>query len=157
MGNCRFSCCTEPESFCYYLSIAKSRSMLNRLSKTAHWVLLFSVMAGSFFSSGEGIQPLPFPEIDPHHDLNKDEASSKTLGRPNRSYTLSVHHPTQLSNAGAQKKAKKDPAFGYSGMFALLENAILVLSPRHYMPQNNLDVTEHFVSDPSDRGPPILV
>ncbi|CAN5336261.1 hypothetical protein BH20ACI2_BH20ACI2_18830 [soil metagenome] len=70
------------------------------------WFLLICVLAGSFFSSGEGVQLLPFPD----RDEPSEKGASDLAGGTHRSYTLSVHNLTssKVSKANSPRKAPKE-------------------------------------------------
>jgi len=59
----------------------------------ARWIFIFGVLAGLFFSGGEGIQLLPFPNtVD-----NNAETSFSILEKNLMSYAFSVHNSGNLS------------------------------------------------------------
>lgn len=82
------------------------RERLRKLQINVRWFLLICVLAGSFFSSGEGVQLLPFPDRDKRCERGVCQLSADT----SRSYTLSVHNLTssKVAKANSKKKTPKE-------------------------------------------------
>lgn len=70
------------------------RNVTKKLNYITRWLLLIGVLGGLFFSGGEGIQLLPFPE-------KSEQNSIPFQAEINKSYSISthnaafVHHKTQ--------------------------------------------------------------
>jgi hypothetical protein len=69
----------------------------------ARWVLLFGILAGLFFSGGEGIQLFPFPVTE----LNHSKISASNLEENPKSYAFSVFSSRNYSTL-LKSKFQKD-------------------------------------------------
>jgi hypothetical protein len=63
------------------------RKALDRFRYVTRWVFLLAVLSGIFFSNGEGVRLLPFPDSSP--DGEKIPVFFQT--QPAKSYIFSVH------------------------------------------------------------------
>jgi hypothetical protein len=79
---------------------------ISKFQSAVRWFLLISVIAAGFFSSGEGVQLLPFPDTR----CRSERCPFDFNGTPDKSYAFSVHNLsiTAAAKIGSQKKAKKD-------------------------------------------------
>lgn len=82
----------------------------------ARWLLIYGVLAGLFFSSGEGIQLLPFP-VSAKSKASKPSASSRD--EPSKSYAFSVFS-SRSSFTLLKSKVQKDTNQYLSGEYFTL-------------------------------------
>ncbi len=120
----------------------------------ARWFLLLSVLAGSFFSRGEGVQLFPFPDTDERGEKGPLDLAGQT----HRSYTFSVHN--QLSSivlkANSLKKAKKDIIVDRPDPDRHFELFLTARSANRYFRFQPSFDTHPVILKPSDRGPPSI-
>lgn len=118
------------------------------------WLLLIGVLTGLFFSSGEGIHLLPFPEAPA-------QASQKTIPCRNETYiaySFSVHNAAVYS-AKAKSKVQKD--FKDPACVDVLSSKFQPVKFRNApaaLPHSGqgFSAIPIFLTSPSDRGPPII-
>ena len=121
----------------------------------ARWIFIFGVLVGLFFSSGEGVQLLPFPITESNNSKN----TSSTLEKNLKSYALSVHNSGNHSPSLKSKFQKQDNqypvrghlTFDWSGIHAKL----FLQSARNHE-EANLSLASVFLSSQSDRAPPAI-
>jgi hypothetical protein len=76
------------------------------------WILIFSVLAGLFFSGGEGVHLLPFSIAEGNSSKNTHSVLERNL----KSYALSVHNTgnhSPLFKSRFQRDINQHPASGY--------------------------------------------
>jgi len=125
----------------------------NAWQNYTRWILIFGLLAGLFFSSGEGIQLFPFPIAE--GDSSKNTASIDVNNQ--KFYAFSVHNsgghlPTlqsKFQKPTNQYLSGGHLTFGWSNF-----RANFCLQPAHDRREANLSHTSVFLNSPSDRGPP---
>ncbi len=125
-----------------------------KLKSMARWFLLISVLAGSFLSSGEGIQLLPFPVTE----RTGEGAPSDFHGGPKRTYAFSVHNLSNslLLKSSFHNKVKKEATVHNAvsaGRYEIID--FVYPAPHTHRKQISLG-TQPVLSIPSDRAPPAL-
>ncbi len=121
----------------------------------ARWILIFGVLAGLFFSNGEGIQLLPFPIAKDCDSKNTSSALEKNL----KSYAFSVHNSGNHSpslKSKIQKHTNQHSAGGHLSFDWSSIRAKLFLQPAHHREEANLSRTSVFLTSQSDRAPPTV-
>ena len=125
----------------------------SKFQLSVRWFLLISVIASSFFSSGEGVQLLPFPDSD----RGGENGPRDINGTPDKSYAFSVHNLTITAAAkiSSQKKVKKDASVESSATTHLAH----VVDPdlirqRGIFARRSSFLSEPDVLLPSGRAPP---
>jgi hypothetical protein len=119
------------------------------------WIFIFSVLAGLFFSGGEGIQLLPFPIAEDNNSKN----TSSTLETNLKSYAFSVHnsanHSTLLKSK-FQKHANQYLAGGYFLPDWSNVHANFCLQSAHNREETDFSHISLVLSSQSDRAPPTV-
>lgn len=122
---------------------------------SARWIFIFGLLAGLFFSGGEGIQLFPFPVSE---DKNSEITSSVPEKNP-KSYTFSVfssRNYSTLLKSKFQKHANQD-LFGESWAFDWSENsANFCRQTAQNRQEANLLRLAFVLSSQSDRAPPMI-
>lgn len=118
-------------------------------------ILIFGLLAGLFFSSGEGIQLFPFPI----NEGNNSKNASTIFENSQKSYAFSVHNsgghlPTLQSKF--QKQANQylpvgHLTFGWSSL-----QANFCLPSAHNREEADFSHTSLVLSSQSDRAPPTV-
>jgi hypothetical protein len=122
----------------------------------ARWVFIFGVLAGLFFSGGEGIQLFPFPVSEVK---NLKITASNSQQNP-KSYAFSVFSSRNYS-AQLKSKFQKDANQYLSGggwKFDPSEtfSANFCLSPFQNLKEANILHNSIVLSSQSDRAPPMV-
>lgn len=86
--------------------------------RKARWIVLFSLLIGLLFSSGEGIRLFPFPSVS-----TADQKQSLLTGKSVQSYNLSTHG---LSQQSLYQTGKLQKAFKFFSFHS-------VLTSRYYL------------------------
>lgn len=131
-----------------YFASKKQQNCITR------WIILFGVLAGLFFSGGEGIQLLPFSVTEDKTAENTSVLSEKLF----KTYSYSVNNSGSHQFGTASKLQKNDKR-------SQLDKAILtatrfdwIQNPVSPQEQNFHEIklfsTFPFLSPPSDRAPP---
>jgi hypothetical protein len=113
------------------------------------------VLAGLFFSGGEGVQLLPFPIAEVDNSKNIAIALEKNL----KSYALSVHNSgnySPLPKFKFQKHTNQDAASGHLTFDWSNARANFYLQSARNREEANLSHLSVFLSSQSDRAPPII-
>lgn len=127
---------------------------LNKLRLIGRWFLITGIMTGLFFSSGEGIQLLPFPSTP----LNVEKNASAQPDGTSKSYSFSVHN-SGANPAKVSSKVHKNLKFLD---FADVSGKILQTTEfrRLTVGHNNSEPlffnTPGLIASPSDRAPPAI-
>ena len=119
------------------------------------WIFIFGVLSGLFFSSGEGIQLLPFPIGESTDSKNTTSALEKNL----KSYALSVHNSSSHSALLKSKFQKHVNQYLPGGNLIFdWSNACanLGLQSRFHCQEANLSHSAIFLILQSDRAPPTV-
>lgn len=140
---------------CYNLIITeKMKDVLKNLKSFTRWFLIVSVMTGLFFSGGEGIQFLPFPETA----AQTEKDASQVHSGKSKSYAFSVFNSHIKSGTVKSKNQKNIKFFDLADVVKnwrqTTEFPALSVNPNYYQAVFSLS-TDIFVS-PSDRAPPIV-
>ena len=127
----------------------------NAWQNYTRWILIFGLLAGLFFSSGEGVQLFPFPISEGNNAKNSSALNEKSQ----KSYAFSVHNsgghlPTLQSKF--QKQANQylpvgHLTFGWSSL-----QANFCLKSAHNREEANFSRPAVFPSSQSDRAPPVI-
>ncbi len=123
--------------------------------KPARWILILGLLAGLFFSGGEGIQLLPFPvsECD-SAALNVSDFEDNS-----KSYAFSVFSSRSFS-ALLKAKFQKDSNQYLSGENPSFErsesDADFCLQSAQKRQESNFLRTSPVTDSPSDRAPPAI-
>jgi hypothetical protein len=127
----------------------------NAWQNHTRWILIFGLLAGLFFSSGEGVQLFPFPISEGNNAKN----ASTIFENSQKSYAFSVHNsgghlPTLQSKF--QKQANQylpvgHLTFGWSSL-----QANFCLKSAHNREEANFSRPAVFPSSQSDRAPPVI-
>ena len=96
----------------------------------ARWLLMFGVLAGLFFSSGEGIRLLPFPFKDAH----SPKIAGAVAGEHSKSYALTVFNSRSAAALLKIKLQKDAPPFLAGGDRALDRPETPAAAPRGAAP-----------------------
>lgn len=130
------------------------RKSLNKFQYLTRWFLLFSVLIGIFFSSGEGVHLLPFPVTT---ESSKKGTYPFRAGS-NKSYTLSVHNAGNhsFSLKSNTQKAAKDLASGVLFVNEIDKAEFLVFPGIRNYQTNPIFYPSEFLISPSDRAPPVI-
>jgi len=118
-------------------------------------ILLFGLLAGLFFSGGEGVQLLPFPVAKADSSKNTAALLEKNL----KSYAFSVHNsgnhlPTLQSKF--QKNANQCLPIGRLIVGWSNFQANFCLTSAHNREEANFSRPAVFPSSQSDRAPPVI-
>lgn len=131
------------------------RTLFNKYMSVTRWLLLVGVFSAMFFSNGEGIQLLPFS------DLNEAEGTfSKSSTNKLDSYVYSALSSSNQRNTLVAKhqKSLKNPALnlGFSIHFSpeFLQSGISVQEQN--FSEAAFFVSSIVLSEPSDRAPPVI-
>lgn len=85
-------------SFCYHKNRVRSflvkRNLFENRLRFVRWVVLLGILTGLFFSGGEGIRLLPFPNSSEIEAKN----SSRILTSNSGSFNFSTHHSGNYSH-----------------------------------------------------------
>jgi hypothetical protein len=147
----------ESTGICYNLSILrKNTNSLNKLQFVTRWVLLLGVMTGLCFSSGEGIQLLPFSAAS---GAGAQNVSQIEIGK-SKFYSYSVRHSAAQSVAVKSKEQKDSAFFDAAGMSRFSAEfqppkAFSARSSQNYH-QPVLFNRSPVTAAPSDRAPPVI-
>lgn len=117
------------------------------------WIFIFGVLAGLFFSGGEGIRLLPFPIAEAGNSKNTASILEKNL----KSYAFSVHNFGNYSSLIKSKSQKHINQYLPGGHLIFdwsNVRAIFHLQPARRREKANLSHASVFLSSPSDRAPP---
>lgn len=121
----------------------------------ARWIFIFGVLAGLFFSRGEGIQLLPFPGAEGHYSKN----TFSVLENNSKSYAFSVHGSGSLSTL-LKSKYQKNTNQHLPGEYLTLERLDLGVKYCSRAAQNRQKTSllhgSLVLSSQSDRAPPAV-
>ncbi|HQU86732.1 MAG TPA: hypothetical protein PKY59_26605 [Pyrinomonadaceae bacterium] len=130
------------------------KDVLKNLKSFTRLILIVGVMTGLFFSGGEGIQFLPFPETA---SQTEKDASQIHSGK-SKSYAFSVNNSNIHSGTVKSKSQKNLKFFDLADVVKnrrqTTEFLSLAVNPNYYRAAISVS-TDIFVS-PSDRAPPIV-
>lgn len=132
----------------------KKIAFITRLN-CARWILILGVLAGLCFSSGEGVQLLPFPITE----SNNSENTSSNLEKNLKSYALSVHNSGNHSPSlkfKFQKQDNKYPVRGHLTFDWSSVRANLFLERARNRKEAYLSHAAVFLASKSDRAPPTV-
>lgn len=130
------------------------RDVLNKVNYVTRWFLLIGVMTGICFSSGEGIQLLPFPASPEQTEKNTIPQQDEKF----KAYTLSVLS-SAIHTSAVKSKVQKDlkqPAC------ADIIGCRIEFINHHFQPSARVDFavrffpTSIFPATPSSRAPPAI-
>lgn len=125
------------------------------LQNRIRWIFIFGVLAGLFFSGGEGIQLLPFPATK----NNNAENAFFVLEKNPKSYAFSVHNSGNLSplvKSKYQKHTNKSVSGGHLNFDWSHNPANFCLQSAHICEEAALADTSLSLSSQSDRAPPTV-
>ncbi len=130
------------------------RSVLNKIQIIARWFLIAGVLSGLFFSSGEGVQLMPFPSPSAAAEKNKisfQDGNSK-------SYSLSVHNSAANSVVVKSKPHKnlKDLACAKGFGNSLRPSKFFSATVRQNNSEPAFFKPSNLITSPSDRAPPVV-
>ncbi len=117
------------------------------------WIFIFGVLAGLFFSGGEGIRLLPFPIAEGNNSKNTAFHSRKNL----KSYAFSVHNSGNHSSLIKSTSQKDTNQYLLGGHLTFDWSNIrgnFCLQPARNREKANLSHASVFLSSQSDRAPP---
>lgn len=127
--------------------------MKDKFLYVARCILLISVLSGICFSSGEGVQLLPFPVRE-----EGSEKSARLLPFKNfKSYNISARSSGAHSLAHkikSQKNIKKDLACGQLPAGAFKQPESLPARSERIRQKSGAPLGSGFLISPSDRAPP---
>jgi hypothetical protein len=132
----------------------KRFSFIGRQNR-ARWVLIFGVLAGLFFSGGEGIQLFPFPFAE---DNNSKITASNSEQNP-KSYAFSVFSSRNYSTQLKSKFQKDTNQYLSAGDWKFDASEICAnfcLSAAQNRQEANLSHISLVLSSQSDRAPPMV-
>lgn len=120
----------------------------------AHWILLIGVLPGIFFSSGEGIQLMPFPASQ-----NTNEKKSSFLeDEREKYYAFSVHNYTNsLSIKSKVQKNVKDFDESKPDANEFRVEKLSVSPSQQYCGEIAYFYDFRFLTSSSNRAPPMLL
>jgi len=122
---------------------------------SARWIFIFGLLAGLFFSGGEGIQLFPFPFAE----CNDSKITVSVPEKNPKSYTFSVfssRNYSTLLKLKFQKHGNQD-LFGESWAFDWSETcANFCRQTAQNRQEANLLRLAFVISSQSDRAPPIV-
>jgi hypothetical protein len=116
------------------------------------WIVMTGVLTGLFFSSGEGLQLLPFPPSPDKSSVHFENGKSKP-------YSLSVHNfgaqQTFIKNK-VQKNQKK--IFDFDGICGskLKPSKFSFSANVKIRRESDFYIAHRLNAAPSDRAPPVL-
>lgn len=127
---------------------------LNRIQYAARLLMLIGVLTGILFSSGEGVQLLPFP-VSPE----KSEKNSYPVQNGNyKSYSLSTYNSSAHSVL-LKIKSKKDIKAPFCGAIYRTEcdhkESVQFVPAQGYKERAVFNTPGYLIS-PSDRAPPAI-
>lgn len=131
------------------------RNVLNKIQIVTRWFLIAGVLSGLFFSSGEGVQLLPFPSpISAAFEKNKVSFQDEN----SKSYSLSVHNSAANSVVVKSKPQKnlKDLAGAKGFGDDLRQPKFISATVRQNNSQPAFFKTSNLITAPSDRAPPAI-
>jgi hypothetical protein len=119
------------------------------------WIILFGLLAGLFFSGGEGIQLMPFRIAKAGNSKN----TSLLRGNNSKSYALSVHNSNKYSpllKFKSHKDSKQHSASGHLTFNGLNASANYYL--QSVCSRNEAEFLHIILllDSQSERGPPVL-
>ena len=121
----------------------------------ARWLLIFGLLAGLFFSDGEGIQLLPFPDSE----RVNSEINVSVRDDNSKSYAFSVFSPRGFS-ALLKAKFQKETNQYLSGESLTFDRSESSADFRRQLVRNNREATLRHVSlfkaSQSNRAPPAI-
>ncbi len=119
------------------------------------WIFIFGVLAGLFFSGGEGIQLLPFPIAEDDNSKNITSILEKNL----KSYALSVHNSSNYFPLPKSKSHKHTNQYLPGGYLTFAWSSIranFCLQRASNREEANLSHASVFLSSQSNRAPPTV-
>jgi hypothetical protein len=131
--------------------------VLPNLRLIPRWIVIIGVMIGLFFSSGEGIQLLPFSAA--HSEIAKENSAKIELGTA-KFYSYSVRNTGLYSFVGKNKVQKNSKDFdgfvsnNYENYLSSFKGFAEVITQNYFQAVflNASSVT----AIPSDRAPPLV-
>jgi len=131
------------------------RTVSKNLRLMTRWFLMIGVLTGLCFSSGEGIQLLPFQA----NVENGTETSLKAENDKTKSYSYSVLN-SATSGAPHSKQQKSFKFFERGGGISIVDGVkpiAFFYSARLVYSHRLIRFNSSFVAaEPSDRGPPLV-
>ncbi|HVE59304.1 MAG TPA: hypothetical protein VNB22_20940 [Pyrinomonadaceae bacterium] len=121
----------------------------------ARWVLIFGVLAGLFFSGGEGIQLFPFPFAE----ANNSKITASVPEQNPKSYAFSVFSSRNYSTQLKSKFQKDTDQYLSGGGWKLDRSETRInfcLPPAQNRKEANLSHISLVLSSQSDRAPPMV-
>ena len=127
----------------------------NARQNHTRWILIFGLLAGLFFSSGEGVQLFPFPISEGNNAKNSSALNEKSQ----KSYAFSVHNsgghlPTLQSKF--QKQANQYLPVGHLTVGWSNFQANFCLPSAHNREEADFSPPAFVLSSQSDRAPPTV-
>jgi hypothetical protein len=126
-----------------------------RRQTSARWVFIFGVLAGLFFSGGEGIQLFPFPVAE----AKTSKISASNLDEHSKSYAFSVFSSRNYSTL-LKSKFQKDANQYLSGERFTPDRSETRADFCRKTARNRHEAgllhISHVLSSPSKRAPPVI-
>lgn len=121
----------------------------------ARWILIYGVLIGLFFSGGEGIRLMPFPEAEGRVSRINASAADKN----SKSYAFSVFN-SRSAYTLLKSKFQKDPHQNLPGDYSLFErpDARPAFRPLQIsnLQENDLPRLSTVSDSRSNRAPPAI-
>lgn len=130
-------------------------NVLNKFQIITRWFLIAGVLSGLFFSSGEGVQLLPFPSpLSAASEKNTFSFQNENC----KSYSLSVHNSAAYSVVVKSKPQKNLKYLACANFFGnnLRPSKFFSAMVRRNNSEPAFFKPANLITSPSDRAPPAI-